>query len=155
MKKIGLNLLKAAESFNKNQDKLTEQFGTMDDDRLTRQIEKILETKDVHKIFLLVQFLNVCCRHSMRRYGLIKFRLGKEIVAKLEDESFHICNCTNWSRVGHKAKQKKEPIIHAIRSLALDSNSKRKTICGINIHNFRTSSYLPNVTCKRCLGHVK
>lgn len=102
MKKIELNLLKAAESFDKNRNQLTAQFGTMDDDRLTKQIEKILEMKDVHEIFLLVQFLNACCRHSPRRYNLLKFRLGAVAVEKLESEGFHICNCTNWMKVGNK-----------------------------------------------------
>ncbi len=102
MKKRGLNLLKAAESFDRNRDRLTEQFSLMDDDRFAKQIENILETKNVHNIFMLIQFLNACCRHSMRRYGLIKFRLGEELVAKLEDEGFHICNCTNWAKVGRK-----------------------------------------------------
>jgi len=150
MKKIRLNLLKAAESFEKNRAKLTHKMATTDDDTIEQQVAKILETKDTDKIFLLVQFLNACCRHSMRRYNLFKFRLGAVIVEKLENEGFHICNCTNWRKVGNKKTEEKNRIIHAVQSRSNSSgNSRRLTRCGINA--FWATTYKPLITCKRCL----
>lgn len=102
MKEKKFDLYEAARSFAENRDRMTQHLGSVGDMIVVKQVRKILKTGDNSQIYLLIQLLNACCRHSPRRYSLLKYRLGRNTVIKLEREGFHMCDCSVWATVGKK-----------------------------------------------------